>query len=56
MRWTKTAKYCYYINGDCSKCNEVPEWFKAKCQMKKAVIALIRLFGKPELVESDCKE
>lgn len=47
MRWTKTAKYCYYIDGDCSKCNEVPKWFKPQCQMKKAVITLIRLFGKP---------
>ena len=50
--WTPTAKDCYIIGCNCSKCNIYKIYFKNsvfKCRMKEAVIELVRKFGKPDL-------
>lgn len=46
-RWTKSAIDCYYIGCNCSKCF-IFEIIGARCQMKSAVLQLVRKFGKPE--------
>ena len=46
--WTKSAIDCYDIGCRCSKCNNVPEYFKSQCRMKYTVLQLVRLYGEPE--------
>lgn len=46
-RWSEGAIKCYAIGCRCSMCEVVPEWFKKRCVMKKSVIMLVRVLGKP---------
>ena len=46
--WTDSAVECYDIGCRCSKCNNVPEYFKEQCRMKYTVLQLVRLYGEPE--------
>ena len=50
--WTPSAKDCYSIGCNCSKCNLYKIYFSnsiLKCMMKQTVIELVRKFGKPSL-------
>lgn len=46
-KWTKLAADCYHIGCRCSMCNLIPDYIKPRCRVKKSVIELVRLFGKP---------
>ena len=59
-RWTKQAIHCYKIGGVCSKCLYYVELESTDvCQVKNAVIELVRVLGKPDeywlLLEDDLK-
>ncbi len=50
--WTPTAKECYQIGCNCSKCNIYKIYFSGKyfrCRMKETVIELVRKLGKPNI-------
>ena len=51
--WTRLAKECYSIGCNCMICNVIPQDIKLQCQMKRKVLELVRLYGKPERVEND---
>ena len=54
--WTQTAKDCYSIGCNCSKCNLYKIIFSKsvyKCQMKNIVIELVRKIGKPQLNQTE---
>jgi len=46
IRWTNLAYQCYKLGGMCYKC-DIPEDIKQKCNMKVAVIELVKKFGVP---------
>ncbi len=45
-KWTKSAIECYNKGCNCKKCN-IPDIVQTPCYMKKTVIELVRLYGKP---------
>jgi len=50
-RWTDTAIDCYNRGCVCEGCRIYEEYFrgtKQKCQMKRAVLESVRLFGAPK--------
>ena len=54
--WTPTAKECYQLGCNCSKCNLYKIYFTKslfKCKMKETVIELVRKYGKPDLKIGD---
>ena len=67
-RWTDTAIECYLRGCICEGClmkyffdNAAEEKYKPKCQMKRAVIQLVKNYGSPSeeyirrLIEKDYK-
>lgn len=46
-RWTQAAVDCYKLGCNCSKCN-IPLIMETKCQMKRTVITLVKLYGRPD--------
>ena len=48
FQWTKSSIECYENGCTCSKCQNVPEFFKPQCKMKKSVLKLVKLYGSPE--------
>ena len=57
MYWTISAVQCYMLGCQCLKCN-IPDLLESKCLMKKAVMELVRKFGKPtqEMIKNIKKE
>lgn len=47
-RWTQSAVDCYKLGCNCIKCN-IPLIMETPCQMKRSVITLVRLYGRPDL-------
>jgi hypothetical protein len=47
-RWTKSAIDCYNRGCKCSEC-EYSKILTSPCQMKKTVIELVRVLGKPNI-------
>ena len=47
-RWTKQAIYCYKIGAVCSECMyNIPLESIKQCQVKNAILELVRLYGAP---------
>ena len=48
-RWSYSARECYRIGCNCSKCR-IKEFreLKIKCQMKQYVLELVKKFGAPK--------
>lgn len=45
-QWTEGAIYCYKRGCNCQGCY-IKELLESKCLMKRAVLELVRKFGKP---------
>ena len=50
-RWTKSAIDCYNSGCRCSEC-EYSKILASPCKMKKTVLELVRIFGKPENINA----
>lgn len=46
-RWTRSAVECYSIGCICCKC-PIFNIIGDRCRMKKTVIALVRIYGRPK--------
>lgn len=50
-RWTQGALDCFSIGCQCRYCPIKVLLGRRKCEMKGAVVELVRLFGKPETLK-----
>lgn len=46
-RWTQSAVDRYKLGCVCSRCN-IPLIMETPCQMKRSVVTLVRLYGRPD--------
>lgn len=49
QRWTQSAIECYKRKCICKDCPIKKILLSQKCQMKKCVLELVKVFGRPEL-------
>ena len=54
-RWTKSAIDCYNSGCRCSEC-EYSKILASPCKMKKTVLELVRIFGKPENIKCTAED
>jgi len=50
--WTQSSIYCYKIGCNCQKC-DIYEIMETKCQMKRVVLELVKLYGPPKIERND---
>lgn len=48
MHWTQLAKDCYKRGCRCTDCDLIPPRYISICQVKRAVLELVRTKGIPE--------
>lgn len=48
MHWTQLTKDCYKRGCKCTDCDLIPARYIRICQVKRAVLELVRTKGRPE--------
>lgn len=53
MHWTQLAKGCYKRGCKCTDCDLIPVRYIGICQVKRAVLELVRTKGRPEECDNE---
>lgn len=53
-RWTNLSRNCYNRGCMCNTCHEYPICSKYGYEMKRSVLKLVSVLGRPEVEQGDC--